>query len=433
MEKNIIDTIVKIKNIKDIKNIFWKMFYQNKPLPYNNIGKKIKILILNSPCFGFGDIVFCIKISNFLKEWYNADVTIATTDPKSFKKLGAENVIDLISKNKGTQCRRFRLLSPSKTIPKQDLIFVAPVQSDYSPSLSDVKALIPYSNKYNTIFFSEYNSYEENEEFDFSMGVGEDKYGLLFTKYSKTKRLKELKNPYAFAYIAESIDDAEKCFISFIEMVCAKYYKKHKKLDIVIPDSISYFIDDYEKDILKRIKKYYPNIYIKTKDSEDVISEGEGKNELTFRVDILPVPYKEIQGIMEHSLKDILLTGDQSITDALSCCSDKNIFYQIAPWKEDFGYNLSKQLPNKYLKSTKTSCGTLNAIKYKSNYKDFVKNWDFETLGKPKIDAIILAANFRKENKEFVEDLEDIFDHTKSLEKLKLKIQKRSIICKNIL
>ena len=424
MEKNIIDTIIKIKNIKDIKTVFWKMFYQNKPLVYNNIGKKLKILILNSPCFGFGDIVFCIKISNFLKEWYNADVTIATTDPKSFKKLGAENVIDLISRNKGTQCRRFRLLSPAKNIPKQDLIFVAPVQSDYSPSLQDVKALIPYSNKYNTIFFSEYNSYDDNDEFDFPMGVGEDKYGLLFTRYSKTKRLKELKNPYAFAYIAESIDDAEKCFIAFLEMVCAKYYKKHKKLDIVIPDSIYYFLDDYEKDILKRIKKYYPNVYIKTKDSEDIISEGEGKNQLTFRVDILPVPYKEIQGIMEHSLKDILLTGDQSITDALSCCSDKNIFYQIAPWKEDFGYNLSKELPNKYLENVKTSCGTMNALKYKSNYKKFIRNWDFETLAKTKMDAIILAANFRKENKEITEDLEDIFDHTKSLTKLKTKIMK---------
>ena len=424
MDKNIIDTIINIKNIKDIKNVFWKMFYQNKPLVYNNIGKKIKILILNSPCFGFGDIVFCIKISNYLKEWYNSDVTIATTDPKSFKKLGAENVIDLTAKNKGTQCRRFRLLSPAKTIPKQDLIFVAPVQSDYSPSLQDVKALIPYSNKYNTIFFSEYNSYDDNDEFDFPMGVGEDKYGLLLTRYSKTKRLKELKNPYTFAYIAESIDDAEKCFISFIEMVCAKYYKKHKKLDIVIPDSISYFLDDYETDILKRIKKYYPNVYVKTKDSEDVISEGNGKNQLTFRVDILPVPYKEIQGIMEHSLKDILLTGDQSITDALSCCSNKNIFYQIAPWKEDFSYNLSKELPNKYLENVKTSCGTLNALKYKSNYKEFIKNWDFETLAKTKMDAIILAANFRKENKEITEDLEYIFDHTKSLTKLKQKITK---------
>ena len=130
---------------------------------------------------------------------------------------------------------------------------------------------------------------------------------------------------------------------------------------------------------------------------------------------------------MEHSIKDILLTGDQSITDALSCCSDKNIFYQIAPWKEDFGYNLSKELPNKYLGNIETSCGTLSALKYKSDYKHFVKNWNFETLAKTKMDAIILAAKFKKENKEIVEDLEDIFDHTKSLEKLKLKIQVRKV------
>jgi hypothetical protein len=424
MDKDIINTIIKIKNIKDIKNIYWKMFYENKPLPYNNIGKKLKILILNSPCFGFGDVVFCIKISNYLKAWYNADVTIATTDPKSFKKLGAEHVIDLMAKNKGSQCRRFRLLSPAKTIPKQDLIFVAPVQSDYSPSLSDVKALIPYANKFNTFFFSEYNSYDDNDDFDFSMGVGEEKYGLLFTRDNKLSRMKTLKNPYAFVYIAESIENSENCFISFVEMVCAKYYKKYKKLDIVIPDTIAYFLDDYEDVLLKHIKKYYPNIFIKTKDSEDIITEGNGKNELTFRLDILPVPYNEIKGIMEHSIKDILLTGDQSITDALSCCSDKNIFYQIAPWKEDFGYHLSKELPNKYLKSIKTSCGTLNAIKYKSDYKNFVKNWDFETLAKPKLDAIILSGKFRKDNKEIIEDLDNIFIYSKNLNNLKRKIIK---------
>jgi len=424
MEKDIIDSIIKIKNIKDIKNIYWKIFYNGKSLPYNNIGKKLKILILNSPCFGFGDVVFCIKISNYLKDWYNADVTIATTDPKSFKKLGAENIIDLIAKNKGSQCRRFRLLSPAKNIHKQDLIFVAPVQSDYNPSLTDVKALIPYANKFNTFFFSEYNPYESNDEFDFPMGIGEEKYGLLFTQENKLSRLKILKNPYAFVYIAESIDNSEKCFISFLEMVCAKYHKKYRKLDIVIPDSISYFLDDYEDILLKHIKKYYSNIFIKTKDSEDVITEGNNKNELTFRLDILPVPYNQINGIIEHSIKDILLTGDQSITDTLSCCSDKNIFYQIAPWKEDFGYHLSQELPNKYLKSEKTSCGTLYAIKYRSDYKNFVKKWSFETLAKPKIDSIILAGKFRKENKEIIDDIDSIFIRSKSLDNIKRKITK---------
>jgi hypothetical protein len=99
---------------------------------------------------------------------------------------------------------------------------------------------------------------------------------------------------------------------------------------------------------------------------------------------------------MENSVEDILLTGDQSITDALSCCSSKNIFYQIARWKRMFGKGLAKYMPNQYLKSYKTSCGTLKAIDYHSNYKKFVKDWDFRTLAKPKMDAIIKLANFSK-------------------------------------
>jgi hypothetical protein len=99
---------------------------------------------------------------------------------------------------------------------------------------------------------------------------------------------------------------------------------------------------------------------------------------------------------MENSVEDILVTGDQSITDALSCCSSKNIFYQIARWKRMFGKGLSKYMPNQYLKSYKTSCGTLKAVKYKSNYKKFVKEWDFRTLAKPKMDAIIKLANSSK-------------------------------------
>ena len=99
---------------------------------------------------------------------------------------------------------------------------------------------------------------------------------------------------------------------------------------------------------------------------------------------------------MENSVNDILVTGDQSITDALSCCSTKNIFYQIAPWKQTFGRNLAKYMPNQYLKSCKTSCGTLKAIKYNSNYNKFVKDWDFRKLAKPKMDAIIKLTKFSK-------------------------------------
>ena len=38
-------------------------------------------------------------------------------------------------------------------------------------------------------------------------------------------------------------------------------------------------------------------------------------------------------GLYKFSLNDILVTGDQSITDVLTCCKDKHIWYQITDWK----------------------------------------------------------------------------------------------------
>ena len=417
---DIIDEISNINNIEDAKNIFWKTFLNRN---YKSNIRKVKILLLNSPCFGFGDVIFCIKISNYLKDWYNAVVTIATTDPDSFKKLGVQNTINLLSKNKDSQCRRFKYLYFSKNISKQDLIFVAPLQSDYNPSLSDVKSLVSYATKFNTFFFSEYNHYYDNQ-FDFSTGLGKNKYGLLFTKTRQVPRLKKLKNPYSLIYIAETINDSEYCFFKFIEMVTAKYSKKYKNFDIVIPDTIEYFFEDFDNILVSKIKKYYPNIKYVGKEKSFVLNENINRTEtLTFRSDILPLSYKEMIGLIENSVKDILLTGDQSITDALSCCLDKNIFYQIAPWKEEFGKNLSKFLPNKYLSNIKTSCGTLKAIKYKSNYKNFVKEWDFRTLAKPKLDAIISYIIFKRNNKKIIEDLEDIILTSKNINSLKQKVQ----------
>ena len=51
---------------------------------------------------------------------------------------------------------------------------------------------------------------------------------------------------------------------------------------------------------------------------------------------------------MKDSVKDILVTGDQSLTDIISCCKYKRVWYQIAPWKKGLAENLHKHLPNEY-------------------------------------------------------------------------------------
>lgn len=417
---NIIDTIADLEDIQDSKDIFWKSFMDSKLTPKH---KKLKILLLSNPCNGFGDCVFAMKIFNYLKEWYKADVDIASTETPSFNKLGiSDNLIKLSTKNKNSQCRRFQYVTIPKNLPKYDLLFVAPLQSDYFPNLQDVRYLIPYANKFNTFFFSEYN-HDDDDLFDFPTGVGDDNMGLLFTNPKKIKRLEKLKNPYAVVYVTDNDPHLVRCFISFLEMVCKKYKNKYKKLDIVIPSNISFILEDQANKIRKDLGKYYRTIEYKGKDEEYTILD-EGGNTLTFRADIFPVQYFDMVGIIENSIKDILLTGDQSITDALSCCSDKNIFYQTLGWKETFAEQLAKKMPNKYLLDTKTSCGTLKAIKYRSNYKHFVHDWDFRKLAKPKLDAVVKAAEFKKDNKKIVEDIEDMIIGSKTVPTLQTKIMK---------
>ena len=394
----VVNSIMKISSKDKISDIIWKQFYKNKSKCVKDCGKKLKIIILNAPCNGFGDLIFALKLFGYLKEWYGADVTLATTLEKGLLDLGAnpKDTVGIVGSG-DTQCRKFKGLKLNKAIPKQDLILVAPMQIDFSPNLNDVRGLLSYANSLNTFYFSEYND-KLNKKFTFNTGVGKDRDGILLTNHIKSSKIpSNLKNPYALIYVAGTLEGVNDCIISFVEMIVKKYYKKHKHLDIVIP---SWFVNQkLDKKIKAAFSKYYPNItqLIKNKHNpnktdESYISIGhKTDNKLTFRCDILPVANKVMMTLMEKSIDDILLTGDQSITDAVSCCYKKNIFYQIAPWKRNLAEELSKEMPNSYLKSGKTSCGSLKAVNYHSNYDNFRKKWDFRTRSKSKMDAIILS------------------------------------------
>jgi hypothetical protein len=396
--EKMVSNIMKAKTKDDLSDAMWKPYYEIGSKCASNCGKGLKIILLNAPCNGFGDLIFALKLSNYLKEWYSADVTLATTLEKGLLELGADpkHTVGLIGGNNKLQCRRFKRLKLNREIPQQDLILIAPMQIDFSPDLADVKALLPYANVLNTFSFSEYND-SLDKKFTFNTGVGKNRDGILLTKYAKGSGLPDgLKNPYALIYVAGSLPDVDICILSFVEMIAKKYYKKYKKLDIVIPDWFAH--QNLNDRLVHNVSKYYPNILQITKkklsNERDsfVISEGhKNENQLTFRCDILPVPNKLMMHLMEKSINDILLTGDQSITDAVSCCYKKNIFYQIAPWKSDLAKNLTKEMPNSFLKTTQTSCGSLKAINYDSKYEKFRKTWDFRSRSKPKMDAIILS------------------------------------------
>ena len=423
LHEETVHNIMSSRSFNQIDDALWQPYYDTGAKCSRTCGKGMKILILNAPCNGFGDLIFALKLSNYLKQWYGASVTLATTFEKGLLNLGADPkyVVGLVGGTR-TQCRRFARLKLNRKIPKQDLIFVAPIQIDFGPDLKDVKKIVPYASIWNTFSFSEYND-SIDKNFTFNTGVGNDRDGVLLTKPSNTRgKPKGLRNPYTVVYVAASLDGLTACIMSFVEMVSKKYHNKYKKFDIVIPP---WFVkENMDRQIQLKVSKYYPNILIVQKDKKPiVISEGDSwENTLTFRCDILPVPNKMMMKLMSNSVDDILLTGDQSITDALSCCSHKNIFYQIAPWKSDLAKNLAKDMPNANLKKVSTSCGSLRAISYKSNYSKFVKKWDFRNRARGKLDAIVLSINAMKKSPVIME-LAHTVTTTKTVSALKKKIR----------
>jgi hypothetical protein len=430
MNDRILDFIRASKKKSDLFDI-WKVF-SDVPLKTN----KLQILILNAPCNGFGDIVFAIKFLQLLREWYNCDVKIATTNVKGFITLGEDpkNLFELKSVSKFVNCRRFDRLkfhvvvseavsgSDSKAdkgdtivpFPKSDLIFVAPLQGDFDPDMKDVKKILPYANKFNTFFLSEYND-DIKKKIDFHTGVGGKRYGLLFTDAKDIgSRLNTLKNPYYVIYIADSVPRVKQCMLGFIQMICAK--NKNRSFEIVLPEwalsnlkLIVKALEDCESSGHSIIVKQKASSERKSKITkpDKTITNKSGKFNIYLRFDIFPLPVKEMLSLIQYSEKDILLTGDQSITDALSCCVNKNIFYQIAPWKENFGKNLAKELPNEWLSHKTTSCGTTKAVFYDSSYLAFKKRWDFRILARPKLDAIFSYTAVKKEKDEFGDWLKD--------------------------
>ena len=172
---------------------------------------------------------------------------------------------------------------------------------------------------------------------------------------------------------------------------------------------------------MKEINKKYQTVDINGDIYENKISNNKT---LIFRGDIFPVDNGTMLNLMKYSLKDILVTGDQSITDVLSCCADKNIFYQITTWKESFGKQLGKMLPNKYLLSKKTSCGTMKAVKYNSDYREFLEKYDFRKISRDKLNGIFNLMVMLTENNKQSYILKQYMHNTNKSIKIKTLLHK---------
>jgi hypothetical protein len=396
----------KYKNQNDlysIKDLYFKSLISSGDVSLpEDVKRNMTIMILNAPCNGFGDVVFGMKLYNYIKEWYGCNVVLATTQPDNFAKLGVKssNIVLLKSKIKNSQCRRFARMgfydpSTGKALetPPADLILVAPVTTDMEPDYADVRKLCGYSTRMNTYFFSEYND-ELEKNFDFHTGIGEGRLGLLFTHVENEAVLPPLektKDPYTVMYVATGRykRKLEMCYKSFLKMVCSDKKYHFDRFDVYTNEYIAeqiYKDRDYRKYIPKAA---YSRVEIITSKGVKTLGEKTGPV-IRIRSDLFPLPYESMQRLYQNSIDLVLITGDQSLTDVISCCHNSSYpFYQIMPWKMDLAVNLAKKLDQKYYKEYETSCGSIKALKFKPNFKKFVKENDFRVNAKPKIDAML--------------------------------------------
>lgn len=417
--------LAKTKNYyEDLYEIPWKLEEINLQKNKKKAKvKKLRIGLINVPCNGFGDVIVCHTMYQYLKQWYpKHEIVICTTLPAKFKQLGIQTKCHKIHVHGDEECELYDIMYFKPQPKKFDIMICIPI-INYQFNINQFKKFIPYANLFNTFTVSEYNG--EIPPYTFPIGVGNNQLGLLLTD-KQIKRHTIIKQPYALAYIQPSPEwgvHSNSCFLAFMNMICKKYHKKHKFFQIIIQQWI---IDNLNKSpqLKHRLKTliydYYPNVWILSGDNKDTFYEGEG-NSLILRGDILPKPREEFISLMKYSVKDILLTGDQSVTDCLSYCSNKHIWYQIAPWKQKLATQLAKHLPDKNIGNFRTSCGNLQSINQEVNYKEFLDNNDFRKLGKDRFDAIL---NFIYDKDKY-RDYMDIVLHSRSIDSVIKKLQKK--------
>lgn len=417
------------KYYEDLYDIIWKLGEHQKIKKQNYNG--VKIGLFNTPCAGFGDIIVCKTFYDYLNQWYpGASVTICTTTPAKYGDLGIKgDIYKLYNKenNEDSECIEYDELVLKKK-KKFDIMIIIPIINK-TFDIKVFKKLIPYANVFNTFSVSEYNG--EYPPYTFPIGVGKGNLGLLFNDF-KIKQQKIIKKPYALVYIQPSPEwgvHSKTCFVSYLEMICKKHCKKHTTFDVIMPDWIIEEINGnstFFNRVKKIITKYYGNWNILYSDGENIpLIESNKKSSLTFRGDVLPQPREIFISLMKDSVEDILVTGDQSLTDVFSCCrKNKRVWYQIAPWKQGLAYNLSKHLPNSYFTTFKTSCGTLKSIKGDIDWKDFLSEYDFRIKGKERMDSILIGRCILNCDMKLQKELLNIIERSRFLESAQNKINK---------
>lgn len=381
--------------------------------------RRLRILVLTNACYGFGDVVFGMKIRGYIDSWYGDKVTvhIATTALTQFITVGEKvsNLIYLRSATGDGNCAELRqqyavdareFLRDGSELPvdlsKYDLFLIAPLTSDRTPDWAGVRSLIHTSTRFNTYFMSEYNM-ALDPDIAFPTGVGNGRLGLLFTSRGHAPRLASQHNPYTIMYVADYSPEEHlvpPCYQGFLALVTSTY--KLPNLDVITAPWMERLVTApaNKRGLTLAVSSHYTLISSVTKEGGrrvrtvlvDRTLPDKEPVELSFRFDVLPLKFHKMASLYKHSLPHVLLTGDQSLTDFVGLRPDGVMYYQGLPWKQGLYTNLAVAMPQRYLASKRTSCGNVSAVGYRPSSVKFARTHDFRQLARPLMDAVVCLA-----------------------------------------
>ena len=230
--------------------------------------------------------------------------------------------------------------------------------------VNDLARSFPGASSSNTVLFSVYNpedDADENDDFDFPMGVGEGKFGIFIPPAPKISQLPHELEGKRFVLIYVSPNSPKACIENFLHSV-RETYAHALPVSIVLPNHT------YEK-------LGSPSI------------PG-----LEFLPNLLPLTAPQFAAVVKNSLPHIMMTGNQSVSDVIACCTDKTFWYQPETWTAEFGTAL-----NKYGGAVTCAVDDEESDTAESEPQgsllDIKTHWNFEQRAKPKL-MTILTKNY---------------------------------------
>ena len=73
------DILKQVKTVKSYKQMYevpWRTMMANKERVSSRLGGKLRVALICHPCYGYGDIIFALKMYHFMRQWYGLDLSL---------------------------------------------------------------------------------------------------------------------------------------------------------------------------------------------------------------------------------------------------------------------------------------------------------------------------------------------------------------------